>query len=55
MSTESDRRRQGAYPYHPIKVLEVNKDNLCDFITKIAPKGWVAVKEVFPDNPGACK
>jgi D-xylose transport system substrate-binding protein len=30
---------KGAYPYHPIKVLEVNKANLCDFVTKIAPKG----------------
>ena len=46
---------KGPYPLHPIKVLEVNKDNLCDFITKISPKGWVSVKEVFPDNPDGCK
>ena len=46
---------KGPYPMHPIKVLEVNKYNLCDFIAKISPKGWVSAKEVFPDNPDACK
>jgi D-xylose transport system substrate-binding protein len=55
MSTEMTDDGKGAYPYHPIKVLEVNKDNLCDFVTKIAPKGWVSVKDVFPDNPAVCK
>ncbi len=55
MAVEMTDDGQGPYPYHPIKVLEVNKDNLCDFVTKIAPKGWVAVKDVFPDNPNACK
>ncbi|MBV8577061.1 MAG: substrate-binding domain-containing protein [Acetobacteraceae bacterium] len=55
MTTVMTDDGKGPYPYHPIKVLEVNKDNLCDFVTKIAPKGWVEAKEVFPDNPDACK
>jgi hypothetical protein len=33
----------------------VNKDNLCQFVTKDAPPGWVTVKDVFPDKPDACK
>jgi len=55
MTTVMTDDGKGPYPYHPIKVLEVNKDNLCDFVTKIAPKGWVTAKDVFPDNPDACK
>ena len=55
MTTEMTDDGKGPYPFHPIKVLEVNKDNLCDFVTKIAPKGWVSAKDVFPDNPNACK
>ncbi len=55
MTTVMTDDGKGPYPYHPIKVLEVNKDNLCDFVVKIAPKGWVSPKDVFPDNPDACK
>jgi len=55
MSTVMTDDGKGPYPYHPIKVLEVNKDNLCDFVIKIAPKGWASAKDVFPDNPDACK
>jgi hypothetical protein len=33
----------------------VDKDNLCQFITKDAPAGWVKVEEVFPGKPDACK
>ena len=37
-----------------VKVVEVNKANLCLYITKIAPKGWVKVTDVFPGKPKAC-
>lgn len=37
----------GEVPTHLVKVQEVNKDNLCDFITKQAPKGWTSVQDVF--------
>ena len=45
----------GPVPTHLVKVSEVNHDNLCDFVTKLAPAGWVTAKEVFPDKPDACK
>jgi D-xylose transport system substrate-binding protein len=45
----------GEVPTHLVEVIEVNKDNLCQFVTKDAPEGWVTVAEVFPDNPDACK
>jgi D-xylose transport system substrate-binding protein len=45
----------GPYPAYPVAVTEINKDNLCEFVTKLAPKGWTGVKEVWPDNPNACK
>jgi D-xylose transport system substrate-binding protein len=44
----------GPEPIYLVKVTEVNKDNLCDFIVNLAPKGWVTVKDVF-DDPSACK
>ena len=45
----------GPYPAYQVAVSEINKDNLCEFVTKLAPKGWTGVKEVWPDNPNACK
>jgi D-xylose transport system substrate-binding protein len=45
----------GPVPTHLVSVTSVNKDNLCQFITKDAPSGWVTVKDVFPDKPDACK
>jgi len=35
-------------------VVEVNQDNLCEFITAVAPEGWVTVEDVF-DDPSACE
>lgn len=54
---ESSMVDLGAGPVqtHFVKVTAVNKDNLCDFVTHDAPAGWVTVKEVWPDNPDACK
>lgn len=37
-----------------VKVIEVNKSNLCTYIKGIAPKGWVKVTDVFPGKPNAC-
>lgn len=37
-----------------VKVIEVNKANLCTYIKGIAPKGWVKVTDVFPGKPKAC-
>jgi D-xylose transport system substrate-binding protein len=45
----------GSYPAYQVAVTEINKDNLCEFVTKLAPKGWTGVKDVWPDNPNACK
>jgi len=39
---------------HP-KLTSVTKDNLCEFITKIAPKGWVSTDEVFGAGTNPCK
>ncbi len=44
----------GGVPTAFVKVVEVNKANLCKYITKIAPKGWVKVTDVFPGKPKAC-
>jgi D-xylose transport system substrate-binding protein len=30
-----------------VEVMSVTKDNMCDWITKIAPKGWVTIKDVY--------
>ena len=45
----------GPVPTHLVSVTSVNMDNLCQFITKDAPSGWVTVKDVFPNKPDACK
>jgi D-xylose transport system substrate-binding protein len=37
-----------------VKVVEVNKANLCRYITQVAPKGWVKVTDVFPGKPNQC-
>lgn len=37
------------------KLTSVNKDNLCEFITKIAPKGWVKPEDVFGAGNNPCR
>lgn len=37
------------------KLTSVTKDNICEFITKIAPKGWVSTDEVFGAGNNPCK
>ena len=41
-------------PEDYVHVVVLNKSNLCKFITKIAPKGWITVANVFPGKPHAC-
>jgi hypothetical protein len=41
-------------PTAHVQMQEVNKDNMCDFILNVAPKGWASVKEVYGDA-NACK
>jgi D-xylose transport system substrate-binding protein len=53
--TEQVDSGAGPVPAYLVKVTAVDKDNLCQFITKDAPSGWVKVEEVFPDKPDACK
>ena len=42
-------------PTDYVKLTSVTKKNLCDFITKIAPKGWVSEEQVFGAKAGSCK
>jgi D-xylose transport system substrate-binding protein len=37
-----------------VPLISVTRDNLCEFITKIAPKGWVTPREVFGSEPSPC-
>jgi D-xylose transport system substrate-binding protein len=46
--------RVGGVPTAFVKVVEVNKANLCQYIKSIAPKGWVKVTDVFPGKPKSC-
>jgi D-xylose transport system substrate-binding protein len=38
-----------------VNIVSVTKSNLCDFITNIAPKGWVSENQVFGAKAGTCK
>ena len=42
-------------PTDHVSLINVTKDNLCDFVTKIAPPGWVARDQVFGARAGSCK
>jgi D-xylose transport system substrate-binding protein len=44
----------GEIPTGLVSTLEVNRDNLCEFVTEIAPEGWASRDEVFADNPDLC-
>lgn len=37
-----------------VPLIPVTKANLCEFITRIAPKGWVTPREVFGSAPSPC-
>jgi D-xylose transport system substrate-binding protein len=53
----SDTTTQNGFKEVPTKqigVMAVNKTNICEFITKTAPQGWVTVGDVFPGKANAC-
>lgn len=37
----------GDVPTHLVRVIEVNKDNICDVVTNKMAPGWTSVKDVF--------
>jgi D-xylose transport system substrate-binding protein len=45
----------GEYPAHELAVMEINKDNLCDFVYKIAPEGYIKPTDVWDNPDEACK
>lgn len=52
--TPAAQAKVSGVPTAFVKVVEVNKSNLCRYIKTIAPKGWVKVTDVFPGKPKAC-
>jgi len=40
-----------------IEVVPVTADNMCEWILKVAPKGWVTAKDVYVNAkaPAACQ
>ncbi|WP_166790379.1 substrate-binding domain-containing protein [Cryobacterium tagatosivorans] len=51
--TTVDNGSDAPIPARVAPVVAVTKENLCDFVTKIAPEGWVTPEEVFAD-PSQC-
>jgi D-xylose transport system substrate-binding protein len=45
----------GPVPTHLVTVSEVNKTNLCKFVTQDAPKGWVTPAQVYGADQSGCK
>jgi D-xylose transport system substrate-binding protein len=41
----------GDIPSALIEVVAVTEDNMCEWITKGAPKGWVTVEDVYANVP----
>ena len=44
-------------PTKYIDIYVVNKDNVCEWVTKVAPAGWAKAEDIFQDRPlpDACK
>ena len=42
-------------PTKYVELVSITKDNLCKFITQIAPSGWVSKEEVFGAGSHACE
>ena len=53
MAYEEIETEAGPVPTHLVEVMAISADNLCDFITRISPDGWVTVEEVF-ETADAC-
>jgi D-xylose transport system substrate-binding protein len=43
----------GVRTYH-LELTSVEQDNLCEFITDIAPAGWASTEQVFADDAPTC-
>lgn len=44
----------GEVPTGFVSIMEVNRDNLCEFVTEIAPEGWASREDVFANSPDLC-
>jgi D-xylose transport system substrate-binding protein len=49
----SDATTDGT-PTKYVKLVNIDKNNLCDFINKIAPKGWTTVQAVYGAGQSSC-
>jgi D-xylose transport system substrate-binding protein len=49
----SDTKTDGV-PTKFVKLVNVDKSNLCDFINKIAPNGWTTVEAVYGSGKSSC-
>ena len=52
--TEVDNGSGSPIPARVAPVVAITKDNLCDFVTDIAPEGWVTAEEIFADPATSC-
>ena len=55
ISTTDVNLGAGPVPTHLVNVYAVTQDNLCQFISHDAPKGWVTADEVFGAGKSTCK
>ena len=42
-------------PVRYVDLVSITRENLCEFITEIAPTGWVSEEEVFGEGSDACE
>lgn len=52
--TEVDNGSDQPIPARVAPVVSVTQDNLCEFVTEIAPEGWVTAADVFEDPDESC-
>jgi D-xylose transport system substrate-binding protein len=52
--TEVDNGSGAPIPARVAPVVAITKDNLCEFVTDIAPEGWVTADEIFADPATSC-
>jgi len=48
--TTVDNGSDNPIPARVAPVVEVNRDNICEFINEIAPEGWVTAEDVYGDE-----
>lgn len=52
--TTVDNGSDEPIPARVAPVVSITKDNLCEFVTDIAPEGWVTAEEIFADPATSC-